>query len=475
MAGSAGWWEQGIHHVDRLEDWVVEHAEHERLTYARCDAHHAALRAKRYDLHSSPWETDTVQADRTPSASNWRPAVLLLIVVAAVAAGALILGQGTGDGPEEQHDAVTHDDTAVEIVENALAAEEDECGPVDPDHPPRLELNLTGGELAFGEVFQGVDVERTVSFENAGEGPLCIRHVVSGCGCAQARLLSEETRFESGMVGRVAVRLDSRGREGPLRKKVSLVTNEPGRPLVSFTITADIRVGIASEEPNVDFGRQAPDTPAEATITLRGPSDHPWTVTGVEGGVRGADADATAYTWTVEVVETEPARILRLKLTHPGREALGLYRDSLVLRLDYPQQDMLRIPSALSVTGRITSRRAGAHLGLVAPGQEGLPSRMRLEPGRSELRFAVLEAYVVPAGADPEGPERQAGFGVRFDQDPPDWWVEVWYDGSVETEGPLAGDLIVRTDDAEQPLVRLAVDVNLSHDVRPRRPPRRPR
>ncbi len=337
----------------------------------------------------------------------------------------------------------------------------DPCSAADPERPARLEFDLPGGRIDFGAVRQDQDVERRVAFRNAGQGPLCITRVDTGCGCIQARLTGEARRFEPGEGGELLVVLAPEGRVGEVRKEIRLTTNDFASPLQTLAVRAEISLGVMVQPRYLQFGYHPVRSPAEARLLLTSPAEDPeWTVTEVAGSRLLPDGQRVPYEF--EVVPEQDARQRRLSLVvrMPGLEQVGPFHDLVLVRTTHPDRPLIQVASRLQVVQRILSQRQRISLGWVGAGTQRPPQRVYLRPGAPEIRFQVLSAEVRPGDGEgrDEGP---SGFGCAFGEDAKGWWVDVYYDGRVTEPGQLEGQLVVRTSDAEQPEVRLPVSATV--------------
>lgn len=332
------------------------------------------------------------------------------------------------------------------------------CGPQDPDRPAVLTLDLEGRVVDFGQVEQGERRVLEVPFRSTGTGPLCIHRVVSGCGCFKGEL-AEPTRlrYEPGESGVLRITMDATAREGVVQKSVTLVTNQTREGSVVLSCHADVSRGLVLVESAARFRAVPRSTPSEAILTLYTPKDEgPFEVTGVEGTQRAVDGEPTTYTFRVEPVEDPALHKVQLVITHPGRAEPAVYNDALVVHTTHPRRRELTVRSYLQVVDRIRTAVQIVSLGIVGPGRLPSPARVRFLPGIPGLAFRLVEARIVPR-AGRTAPASGLGFEASLGRDEAGAWVEVRYDGMPRGPGRLEADLLVLTDDAEQPELRLPV------------------
>ncbi|MDJ0522421.1 MAG: DUF1573 domain-containing protein [Planctomycetota bacterium] len=339
------------------------------------------------------------------------------------------------------------------------------CGPLDPDNPPKVEIELEGGLLDFGQLKQGVTVDRDVTFKNVGSGPLCIGKVHTGCGCLKAALVGDKERFEPGESGVIRVVADTTGRVGIIRKQVSVLCNDMKSPRRTFRVVMDVSTGLISEPRYLQFGNIPPGTPATRTLILRsGREEEAWKVLGIKSTRRIAGRDPVTYTFETSEIADPRYRKVKLLVMHPGYKELGVVRDLVVIETDHPDRPRIEVPAHIHVVPRIRSRSKAISLGFVHAGTPRRKTRARIVAGAPGVTFTITKVEVVPregAKVGAAGP----GFTATAGEDPRGWWVDVEYDGKTRGPGLLEAQLLVHTDDEEQPLLRIPIRATV-------RPPR---
>jgi hypothetical protein len=82
--------------------------------------------------------------------------------------------------------------------------------------------------------------------------------------------------------------------------------------------------------------------------------------------------------------------------------------------------------------------------------------RARIQAGAPGVKFKIVRVEVRPPEGKPV-PTGGMGFTAWSGEDARGWWVDVKYDGKTRKAGLLEALLIVHTDDAKQPEVRVPV------------------
>lgn len=150
----------------------------------------------------------------------------------------LSLLAGCGDGPEQEQ-----------------GAPQAAAGAPEPTPPA---ATLAGPALSFereveplGQIFDAVEYTVRFPFVNSGETDLVIGEVKVTCGCTTTQL--ERLRFAPGEGSEIAVTYKPAGR-GPVRRTVSVHSNDPARPAIDLHIDSDVRPFVEFEPDQVLLG-----------------------------------------------------------------------------------------------------------------------------------------------------------------------------------------------------------------------------
>jgi hypothetical protein len=335
------------------------------------------------------------------------------------------------------------------------------CGPLDPSKPPRIALKGDMTELDFGDLKQGITLVREHAFENAGTGPLCIASVKSTCGCLKASLVGSKRRFEPGEGGVLRLAVDTTGKMGVINKRVTITCNDPKTPLKSFRVKMDINAGLMSDPRYLQFGNVPPSTTTSRSVYLRTKKeDTAWKVTGVKSvrAVRGQEP--VKYGFEVEAVNDDRVRRLKVRITHPGLAKTGSYHDRIAIETTHPERPQVIVNAHIHVVPRIVFRARMISLGFVRAGIPRAPTRARIQPGAAGIVFDITGVEIVAAEGKPFGPAG-APFLATFGKDSRGWWVDVKFDGKSREPGLIEAVLVVKTNDAEQPELRVPVRATL--------------
>lgn len=131
--------------------------------------------------------------------------------------GALIVGTTMGACRLTDHSERTD-----EVTSDMLEIPASGFDPKDAASLPAFRFDSM--ELDMGRIAQGVQVERTFRFVNAGKRDLFITDVRGTCGCTVGKDWPREP-VHPGDGGTITVRFDSEGRGGHQLKTVTVVAN----------------------------------------------------------------------------------------------------------------------------------------------------------------------------------------------------------------------------------------------------------
>lgn len=211
---------------------------------------------------------------------------------------------------------------------------------------PKISVEKT--ELHFGEIFQGEKVEYVFPIRNSGNAPLLIERIRSSCGCTAALVSASE--LAPGAGGEVRAVFDSARFAGEVQKSIYLYSNDPGQPMVQFTLRGAIRQELTLTPPLVDLGEIKAGAARELRLVLANQGDEPIALLGVD--VLAPDLSAELAAATILPGDTVD---LRLKsVPGDGRKRLNGY---LLVKTGSPRVPEVRIPVYGSVVGSVGAMR----------------------------------------------------------------------------------------------------------------------
>ena len=92
--------------------------------------------------------------------------------------------------------------------------------------------------IDYGTVENDSDGKRTFSFQNTGDADLIIKNVQSSCGCTIPK--KPENPIAPGEKSEIIVQYDTKNRQGPFRKTITVTTNEEENPIIALKIKGTV-------------------------------------------------------------------------------------------------------------------------------------------------------------------------------------------------------------------------------------------
>lgn len=138
----------------------------------------------------------------------------------------------------------------------------------------------------FGKVRSGSTVTEEFTLTNQGDAPLIIKELRSSCGCTKAIHGSREVPPQGQT--KIVATFDTTGmRAGRKGRAVFVDSNDPQRPTVTLTLTADIVRDLVVEPPSVAKELTAYTESVTFPLRVTNTSTTPYAITGVKTTAHG--------------------------------------------------------------------------------------------------------------------------------------------------------------------------------------------
>lgn len=204
--------------------------------------------------------------------------------------------------------------------------------------------------FSFGDVYRGEIISQIFVIKNDGDAELKLPDFTSGCGC---EVISWDKSVAPGKEGRATLEIQTASQSGEIAKTATLHTNDPERPTIIYTLTANVLSGVPLRQ-----GRYigpvfiSPDTrvalytspgkkaSAEISITA---DNAPVKVLRVEGGTK-------QFTSRIEAIQV--GRSYKIILESLPIEAPDIYSDQLRVFTDSESLPAFTINLSLRVYAR---------------------------------------------------------------------------------------------------------------------------
>lgn len=158
--------------------------------------------------------------------------------------------------------------------------------------------------------------------------------------------------------------------------------------------------------------------------------------------------------FTARIVPIEEGRRYRLVVSVTGEGKLGRQRDILVLKTNWPDEPILKIPVNTKVRERVYTFPEALFMGRYPI------SELRSGPGAAKAKAQILMIYR----------KQTSGFEVKASSDIPflkieseqgpegdRWENTVWFDPETAVPGPVDGKIVFETNDPRTPRLEVAV------------------
>jgi hypothetical protein len=195
----------------------------------------------------------------------------------------------------------------------------------------------------FGQVWEGETVSHVFEMANVGSRVVQVRGVSTSCGCATVDNWDSEVK--PGHVWKVKVKFDTDGRWGKAEKTVSVQTDDPVKPTLTFRLTGEVRRRFEFDPGKVAaFGMIQSNSQVRRTIKITNLLERPVVF-------RLGNLNSQAF--RAQLIEIDPGKRYNLEIeTVPPLPQIYL-QAKVTLRTDLPEQAELTIPVFASVQPRV--------------------------------------------------------------------------------------------------------------------------
>jgi len=187
----------------------------------------------------------------------------------------------------------------------------------------------------FGEVLQGGKVDFNFRFRNAGDEILEVGNVRSSCGCTAALLSAR--RIAPGDMGELQATFDSTRFQGAVTKVISLDSNDPQQPQISFTLYGNVKAEVLLQPERVNWGVVESQQPLESLLTISNLSRKTITLEAPKSTNPAVSAELSA-------LQIPPGGQVELRLTAKVTEEQARLGGYVIIATDHASYPQLRVP-----------------------------------------------------------------------------------------------------------------------------------
>jgi hypothetical protein len=202
--------------------------------------------------------------------------------------------------------------------------------PAQPRTSQAPKMVLKQQVIDFKDVYEGQVVTHTFSVFNHGAETLKIERVKTTCSCS---VVSFDPALPPGGEGKITVKVDTRGSDGPERWGVTIFTNDPNWKEAVLDLRANVKSAIVLSGSAVQFvGRN--DVSTTRVVEIRSGIDRPLVILPEQFDLVGK------VDYSLE--ETQKGKSFRVTLKNiPG--PFDFYRGSLTFKTNFPEKPEVTI------------------------------------------------------------------------------------------------------------------------------------
>ncbi len=209
------------------------------------------------------------------------------------------------------------------------------------DERPQPRLFCAEPEYSFGAAANTREIVHDFTLGNTGAAPLIIRQVKIPCGCMLVRLTDDH--LEPGEEAVISARFPLKGLSGRQRKRIVLLSNDPGRPHLELLLVGEAVAEVDVRPSRLFWGNLQEDAAAEQLVKVRFHE-------GAKYHLAGAQVSSAWF--AVESSGAGDAEAwVRVRTVPPLRR--GAFEETLTILTDHPRFGKLGVPMSGRVVGAL--------------------------------------------------------------------------------------------------------------------------
>lgn len=277
----------------------------------------------------------------------------------------------------------------------------------------------------------------TFTIGNAGTEDLVISAARATCSCTSVALSGN--RIAPGKTVTLSAAFDSTDRHGAQAQRIYLQSNDPLTPLAVLTITGILTSGTFDvSRPAIDFPAVERHQGGSATITVYDTLHYGLKVLDVK-------SNSPYITATLRPPTTEDTSVNTIEVTIPPDAPLGRLNGEIQLTTNHEKRPSMVIPVTAMITGNITCSPAALYLGIVSRGNSRTSTITVSTLAEKPFRIVGIDvsSKALKASASTTGLAKSHVITVSVAKHAP--------------AGEMRGQVVIHTDDPDQPSVILPV------------------
>jgi len=222
---------------------------------------------------------------------------------------------------------------------------------------PVPRLSYTSTEYDFGTVREGEVIRAEFLLKNTGEAKLVFEKIISACGCMVVSGVNEALAPQAET--KLLVNFDTTGFSGNERRTISIQTNDRTKPLVLFSLRAQVKPRLIISPQVINFAEIVKGSEAEWTEQV--------TVQTFDTGIVLGEVILTNPRIHVRELQRKKD-FLRLELRLSHDLPFGEFRDRIIVLTPGSKEPSFSIPLYAFVKSNIRIEPQQISFGLVTPG-----------------------------------------------------------------------------------------------------------
>ncbi len=229
--------------------------------------------------------------------------------------------------------------------------------PAPNPNAPQPAVHVDEEEFEFGTMDLSESGSHQFTITNVGKAPLDLSPGPSSCKCTLSDL-SEHTVVPPGEKKQVTVTWKSKGLSGPFKQSASILTNDPTRSKVVFTISGRFSVGVKAVPAELVFSRVVAGQEATASVNLYGFRPEPLETHDItwDDPSTASYFEAKVFPLDEEQVKQEEGATSgsRLEITVKSGLPMGPFQQKISLATNSKETPKIEIPIRGKVASEIT-------------------------------------------------------------------------------------------------------------------------
>ena len=214
-----------------------------------------------------------------------------------------------------------------------------------PRPAPRAVVPFNG--FSFGDVYRGEVISQIFVIRNEGDAELQIKDFKGDCGCTAIR---SDKVIPPGKEGIAEVEVQTVSQSGLITKTAIMHTNDPDRPVITFTIVANVLAGAPLRQgKHIGPIFLSPDSRGSMYAAAGRKATTEFSVTADDTPVKVLRVEAGTKNFAARVEVVEPGRRYKILVESLQIETGGLYTDQLRVVTDNPTLPAFTVDLALRV------------------------------------------------------------------------------------------------------------------------------